>query len=413
MKKLFFQSFIIVFLFACDNPDPTTVVEPVVEPINDQPLGNSEDLQQAALDFSMDIFKEIMIEKSSDDNLLISPLSIETALYMTINGAQNNTLAEMHEALHLGSLNISGLNENYKNLASNLVNTDMATLGLANGIFYDTRMSVNDDFKERITQNYNAIFEELSFADPASVDYLNDWASEKTEGRITEILEEIDPEEVMFLINALYFTGDWETGFADYATHSGNFTKQNGKVLEVDIMHSDNPRSFFVDDQIEMVDLPFKGNEFSMSFIKTKGQSVTEWITGMDVSEFVSFYNDAFESKLQQNRVYLNLPKFEISDHLLLKDILVSMGIKDAFDENRADLHGLGSVGGNLYISRVIHDSFLKIDEKGAEGAAVTVVAIAEESLPPALNFDEPFIFIIRHIETNTILFIGKMGDPS
>ena len=178
------------------------------------------------------------------------------------------------------------------------------------------------------------------------------------------------------------------------------------------MMFSDDYRRFYQGQKFSAIDLKFTDDEYSMTFILPENDSnVYDFVNGYSEKEFYEFYIDLYANKLQEGRIMIRIPKFEIEAHKNMKDILEKMGMETAFDD--ADLSNMGTFPGHTYISRVLHDTFLKIDEKGAEGAAVTTVGIGVESLPPQIEFSRPFLFVIRHVETNTPIFIGKLGDPS
>ncbi|MDF1697494.1 MAG: serpin family protein [Saprospiraceae bacterium] len=374
--------------------------------------GDASDFQKTSIDFGLSTFQEAVT--NDDENILISPLSLETALYMTMNGCNGETLEEFRTALQAEKFYPEGINTQYRALIEKLVPTNESTkLGMANSVFYDiSKVSMNQSFEETISDVFNAEFISAEFQNPNTVDLINEWVKENTENRIDKILDKIDPDEVIFLINALFFTADWKNGFFESSTSAQLFTKENGEAVSVDMMYSDTYRKYYQGDEFSAVDLLFSNEEYSMTFILPKNESNTkEFINGYSQTDFYEFYIDLYANKLQENRVFIQVPKFEIKSELDMKDILKEMGIKSAF--NNADFSKMATFSGRTYLSKVLHDVVLKIDEKGVEGAAVTAVGVGATSAPPSIYFTRPFIFVIRHVETNTPIFIGRLADPS
>jgi len=407
MKNLYV--FVLALLFVITSCDDS------MDNTNDPPLvttGDDTDFQKMVIDYGLATFQKVIAD--GDDNVLISPLSLETALYMAMNGTNGVTLEEFRTALKADKFYPDGLNPLYKDLVESLApKNSSTTLGMANTVFYDQRMvTFHEEYKDVIKEFFDADFNQEDFRDDATVDIINDWAADNTEDRIKKILEEIKEDEALFLINALFFKADWEKGFEPQATSQDEFDSENCEACLVDYMHSDDFRRNYIGTDYSAVDLKFSDDEYSMTFILPGDKKeVSEFVNDFSEEDFYNFYIDLYANKLQEDRVMIKLPKFEIEAHKNMKDILEEMGMKTAFDD--ADLSKMGTFPGRTYFTRVLHDTFLKIDEKGAEGAAVTTVGVGVESAPPTINFTSPFIFIIRHVETNTPIFIGKLGNPS
>jgi len=408
LKNLYFVLFALLITFnSCDNSVSDTMDPPL------ESTGDATDFQKMVIDYGLSTFQKVVAE--DEDNVLISPLSLETALYMAMNGSDGETLEEFRVALKAEQFYPVGINPHYKALIEKLTpKNESTTLGLANTVFYDEKMvTFHESFKNAIADVFNGDFNQANFQDASSVDLINDWAKDKTENRIEKILDEIQSDEALFLINALFFKADWEKGFESLATTKRIFTKENEETVIVDLMFSDDTRRFYKGDEFSAVDLKFSDDEYSMTFILPGNDlSTSDFVNGYTQKDFYDFYIDLYANKLQEGRIMTRIPRFEIEAHKNMKDILIDMGMETAFED--ADLSKMGTFhGGHPYISRVLHDTFLKIDEKGAEGAAVTTVGIGVESVPPSIDFISPFLFIIRHVETNTPIFIGKLGDPS
>lgn len=405
-----YLSFVLVvttlFLTSCDRniSDDPVVEDPILPSILEQ--GSIEDYQSISIDYGLSMFQDVVA--MGDENVLISPYSLQSALYMTMHGAKSETLEEFRKALNVGDFYPDGLATYYQELGSLLGPTGENTnFNSQNRIYYyPTLYTPYENYITEIKDYYNGSIVEENFSDPATVDVINDWVSEATEGRIEKVLDEIASDEAIFLINALVFTADWGIGFEPNATYSRPFSKTDGTEIEVPMMSSDDIRPFYVGENFSAVDLPVKDDDYAVTFILSNESS--------DVNDFVGtfdldLYNEIYEN-LQEGRIQLYLPKFELATSMNMKDILIDRGMTNTFTD--ADLSGMGSFAGNEYLTRVLHDVLIKVDERGIEGAAVTTVGVGVESVPPTLFFDKPFVFVVRHIETRVPIFIGKVGNP-
>jgi len=331
---------------------------------------------------------------------------------MTMNGTDGNTLEEFRTSLKAEKFYPNGINTHYKTLLQELNPKEQATtLSLNNTIFFDDQwVDLDDQFINVMEDVYSASVSSQDFGDSGTVDVINNWAEDKTEGKIKEVLKEIKEDEVLFLINALYMLADWELGFEPNYTSPQDFQTMDGNQIEIDFMNSDDIRRYVIEEEYSAVDLPFKGGDYSMTFVLPK-TNVRNYLSEFETATMRTWMDNMYAS-LREERVLLEIPKFEMSNKILLNDMLIDSGMETAFEA--ANLDRMGQFyGGQTYLSRVIHDAFIKVDEKGIEGAAVTTVGVGVESLPPQIVFNRPFFFIVRHVETNTAIFIGRFGDPS
>ncbi len=407
MKNLIPFLIIILLGVAC-NDEQSPTVNPNIEE-----QGDLSDLTKSNLQFSFDLFKEVESSADENANVLISPLSIEIALYMLLNGADNNTLEEIRSAMNLDQFYPNGINARYPELLAILESNDPSlNLNISNAMFWDPiGINVEENYKDIIANNYHGSLFELDFNNvEQSLQLINNWADNTTNGRIKEVLTDISADEVLFLLNALYFIGDWKFGFAEESTQDMTFTLSNGNEIQTPIMFTDNVFKSIVNEVYSAVELDFKGEEYSMTFVMPNENNINDYINETLNSDFKSLY-DQINTDLEEQRIFLNLPKFEVKNKIQLKEILKTLGINEAFSST-ADLSKMGTSGGNLFVTRVIHDAFLKIDEKGAEGAAVTTIGVGVTSLPPVVSFDKPFLYWIKHKETDTMVFMGKMENP-
>lgn len=402
LKKVFFFSLLI--LVSCQKSD-------------DQPLSPADELELAELEASLEsfqwnLFQQVVASEDTTTNLNISPLSIAAALYMAHEGAATETRDKISTTLELPTAGLTiNLGAAYENMMKELENS--SSLSTENAIFWDkNRMQPNDAFLNYTSDHFQAKQFELEFQDPSALEAINDWVKSSTNDRIEKIIDQINSEEVMFLINALYFKDDWLYPFPQESTRKAKFTLATGSEVEADMMFQDiNTLKYYHGDDFSSVEMPFADSYYSMVLILPRpGSNPDQLISELDDNRL----SQLFEQDMEIGRIYLDVPRFEIEYKILLNEVLKDMGMELAFDPFNADFSNLGvAPEGNLYISRVNHKTFLKIDEKGAEGAAVTSVGVGVTSAPPPLRFDRPFVFLLRNRSTKTLVFAGKIEDPT
>jgi serine protease inhibitor len=360
-------------------------------------------------DFDTKLFKSVLASEPADKNVVISPISISTVTKMIMAGADGKTKEEIIKALDENG-NAKELMHQTKTFLDWLdTRRGQPTIALHNAFFYDSKRFVPS--KEYTTtlkeQFYAEAFAEDFNDEENALSTINDWVSDKTNTRIPKILENISSDEIMFLLNALYLKADWAQPFDTASTRDGSFTLENGGTIETPFMFADNSFSTYTDQELEALALPYKDNEIAMFFIKPKSGSVNQLIENFDFEQFMKIKENLTEGR---NMVYV--PRFKVQyDNKTLKNNLEEVGIKDAFTSN-ADLTKMGDVK-NLMVSRVIHKTYLTIDEKGTEGAAVTAGGVAVTSMPPVMRFDSPFLIVLADKASNNLLFIGRISNPS
>lgn len=396
----------VLTLSQCTNDNPT----PREEPINTIDFSCVEeptvcDLTNLNSNFAIKAFKNINASEAEQENIFISPFSISTALSMTTNGANGQTLDEMLATLELNSMSLDQINNNYQRLLEVLPALDaQTTLKIANSIWPQSDYPVLPSFLELNSDKYNSEVVPVNFADPAVTTQVNEWIEDKTNGLITDALEQLPPDVVMLLINAIYFKGQWQTEFNIEDTHQANFYGATG-TSTVDMMHIDESSfPYFHNDIFQAIDLPYGDSIFSMSvFLPKDGYDVNDIVDELSAEHWAAWTN-AFTPQ----NVELFLPKFKMEYEAKLKENLKAMGMPSAFDF-RADFSNMID-GGGVAIDEVIHKTFVEVSEQGTEAAAVTVVVIEENSAPlvPQMKVDRPFFFVIRDQATNSILFMGK-----
>lgn len=367
-------------------------------------------LAEADQSFSYSIFRNT-VEWDDSENVFISPLSISMALAMTLNGAEGETYEDMKSVLNLDDMEMDAMNEGFQSMRELLVNLDPdVQLKIANSIWYKDGLPVKDSFLERM-ESFEAQIEALDFEDPSSADEINSWVSENTDGLIPDIVDEISSDMMMYLINALYFQGEWLNRFDADETRKADFHLESGETTEVDMMRQSDQFAAYFSDEVRVIELPYGDSLYSMTVLLPADENmeidtfVDEKITPENLAEW--------RSNLATAKVPVELPKFELEYEITYNDILKAMGMDIAFDRERADFSGIADVSPeNLYISEVKHKTFITVDEEGTEAAAATSVGVSVTSLPPSMIVNRPFVFIIHERETGMNLFLGKVKNP-
>ncbi len=405
--KLVLTCALLLLLSACkkDNNPNTPVIK---DPVSVDNLTKVVEMNQM---IGWSLFNQEHLSKP-DENILISPFSIQTALFMACNGAKGNTLDEIQYAMGCQNCSLSDLNTLHKDLTTLLTEqSGSPSVTVANGFFYDeNRVNVKQPFPSTLSAFYECGAENANFNDEqAALNKINGWVKSNTNQKIEKILDKIEPLDVAFLINALHFKADWATGFASELTNSSPFTKSDGSSIPVDFVSADRLFSFVQSDQYNLVDIPFKDSTFAVSLIQASGNNMnTNWHTKITPSLWKNLY-----SGIQYSRAIVYFPKMKLAYENDLIKSLRYLGVEEAFSDRDADFTDLGTANNNIFINQIKHKSVLEIDEKGAEGAAVTSIGFGVTSLPPTFGFNKPFVLVLRHIPTNTMMFTGYIADPS
>ena len=370
------------------------------------------DLIAADNRFAFKFFHEIVTQSDPDENIFISPTSIAMALGMTYNGARGSTRDSMQEALELHGMNLQDVNEAYQSVIELLRGLDPhVEFTIANSIWYRQGLSVQQPFVDLNQTYFDAQVEALDFTGSAAASTINAWVSENTNGRIGEIVEDpIDPMLVMFLINAIYFKGDWAYQFDRSRTHDAPFHRADGSTSTVDLMASGTEMPFWLtyDGTSQIGELRYGGGPWRMTIVlPTAHDAIAPVLDGLTEAQW-----NTWTEALDSTDMSVLLPKFTLEYEASLKDVLVALGMGNAFDPLLADLSGIGGQPGELFIDHVKHKTFLDINEEGTEAAAATSVGVGTTSAPMDFRVDRPFFFVIREALSGSILFMGRIMDP-
>ncbi len=410
MKTINILLLLAIFIFSatsCTDDDPEVVLPGEIE------LDlKSEKIVEADNKFGLELFQLLNEEEEEDKNLMMSPLSVSLALAMAYNGAEGNTQEQMEEMLHKIGMTPDEINQSYKSLVKALESHDpKVELSIANAIFYHQAYHIKDDFISTNQSYYNAEVEDLDFSNTsATLEKVNGWVKNKTRDKIEKIIEQVSPYDVMYLINAIYFNGEWTYSFDKDDTDDRVFFLKDGSDIKVPTMFIKEDFNYLNTDKFELLEMPYGGEKYSMLiFLPHENFSTDDVIQDLNPSNMQGWISNM---RSWNKKVFF--PKFEFAYENSLVDNLKTLGMTDAFEAHKSDFSGITD-DTNLYISEVKHKSYIKVDERGTEAAAVTGITIGTTSAQPNEYFavDDPFVFAIREKDTDAILFLGKVVDPS
>jgi serpin B len=369
-------------------------------------------LGAAYSDFGFDLFAELA-EADSGENVFISPLSVAIALAMTYNGASGETREDMAEVLKLAGMDIDEVTAANEAFLVSLDNLDpRVELAIANSLWSREGFDFKQDFLERNRESFDAEITSLDFNDPGAKDTINAWVDENTRGKIDSIIDRIDPMDVMFLINAIYFNGKWTVEFKEEHTTDMPFHLPNGTEKQHPMMFQAGKYQYLQGDDFQAVALPYGDNKrVSMYIFLPSGESsLDEFLNGLDSESW-----DGWMSQFAQKEGDVRIPRFRTEYESELNDALTALGMGVAFSEQNADFSEMTDA--QVFISEVKHKAVVEVNEEGTEAAAVTSVGVTVTSAviePERFSFtaDRPFFYAIRDDQTGSVIFMGTLVTP-
>ncbi len=409
MKSIFhfILLLLIMTVWSCDNnnsPQPRKII--------DLDCGDHQevcDLNAATAQFGLSVMQRLH-QNEPDDNIIISPVSIATALSMTTNGARNTTHEEMMTTMKVGTWPQETLNAAYQDFLTTVPEVDpKVTLNIANSIWYREGFPVKQDFIDANQTFYQSEVNALDFNNPNAADEINNWVDDKTEGLIDKIIESISGDMVMYLINAVYFKGAWLQKFDADKTENRPFHLADGSQVSVKMMsHGKTTLPYTATNDFQAVDLAYGDSVYSMTVVlPNQGVSMDDIINGFDDT----FWQEQ-QWQLYPREVLFSMPKFKLKYEAKLNKVLADLGMPTAFMGGVADFRDIADA--QLSISEVKHKTFIEVNEEGTEAAAVTSVGIEVTSVPqiPEVIVDRPFLLVIRENRLGSVLFVGKVMNP-
>lgn len=367
----------------------------------------SAQIVDANTGFAFDLLRE-MRKQDSDVNVFLSPLSISMALTMTYNGADGATKTAMEDVLHLAGLDLDAINAGNAALLSALAGRQPElVLNIANSLWARDGVAFEPDFFARVEDGFEAEVESLPF-DDAALARINGWVSDATEGKIEQILDRVAPDEVLYLINAIYFKASWESKFDEELTKEATFHNGDGTEARVPMMHRFDGKSGYMDgDGFVAVRLPYANHASMYVFLPDEDSSLAAFMDGLTAGSWATWVQ-GLRGQVDGN---VSIPRFELEYEKKLNDVLIAMGMGVAFGAG-ADLSRMSPR--DLNISFVKHKAVLEVHESGTEATAATIVgAQVTSAMPFRFDFkaDRPFFFAITDDHTGSILFTGAVHE--
>ncbi|KAM6185424.1 serpin B6-like [Rhynchocyon petersi] len=375
-------------------------------------------LSEANGTFALKLFKKLGEHNSK--NQFFSPLSISSTLAMVYMGAKGNTSTQISQALSLEKCrgNSEDVHQGFQSLLTEINKADAKyLLRTANRLFGDKSCDFLSTFKDSCHKFYQAEMEELDFvnATEESRKHINTWVADKTEGKIRELLSSgaLDPMSNLVLVNAIYFKGNWDNQFDKQNTKEMPFkiSKNEQKPVQMMFKKSTFKITYIGEIFTQILVLPYVKKDLNMIIMlpdeKVELRTVEKEIT---YEKFMDWINPEM---MDEEEVQVYLPKFKLEENYDMEDVLQSLGITDAFDQGRADFSGMSSKR-DLYLSKVVHKSFVEVNEEGTEAAAATaaIMMMRCARIVPEFRADHPFIFFIHDTKINSILFCGRFASP-
>ncbi|MXV72711.1 serpin family protein, partial [Candidatus Poribacteria bacterium] len=336
------------------------------------------------------------------------------ALAMTLNGASGETEQAMTNALQLQGLGSEAINLGYAGLRQALQVADpKVILTIANSLWARQGVPFKQDFLQWNTEYFGAEIATLNFMDPSTLTTINQWVNTNTNGKITKILDEINTDMVLFLINAIYFKGAWQTEFDPSHTREGAFYLITGAEKQVPMMTRTGDYPYYEnhEEKFQAISLPYGDGRISMYiFLPYRESNLNTFLDALNTENWENWI-----SQFHEQEIFLSMPKFKLEYEKTLNNPLKSLGMGIAFASGLADFSRMADLevlGQNLYIGEVLHKAVVEVNEEGTEAAPVTSVGIRATSAPPEFIANRPFFFAIRDNETKTVLFMGSVVDP-
>lgn len=415
MKKILLTSISLILIFTigsslagCSTKVQATDLMKNVIPNQVAELEDLSEQNADATDFAIRLFKA---SANGSGNTLISPLSVLYAIAMTANGAKGETRAQIEEVL---GMSIGELNLYLSTYANSLPKGKKYELSLANSLWLteDERFTVEQSFLQTNADYYGADIYKAPFDDRQTVNDINNWVKNETDGMISDIIDKIPPEAVMYIVNALAFEAEWDDVYEKNQVRAGIFTKENGEKENVEMMYG-SERVYLEDENATgFVKYYSEGKYAFVALLPDEDISISEYIASLDGETVRSLLDNGKSVK-----VNTAIPKFNTAYDTEMSDLLVGMGMKNAFDPDYADFTGLGrSSDGNIFISRVIHKTQIQVGEKGTKAGASTVVEMANKmSASPdkskQVYLNRPFVYMLIDCENNIPFFIGAQTE--
>lgn len=355
-------------------------------------------------EFAWKFFKEV--SKGEQEDVFVSPLSVTYALGMLSNGAVGDTQKEILEGLEFRSGKVEDINSLCHQLMIESPKLDKSTqLSMANAVVVNKKIQLQPTFQSVVKKQYDALVASKDFGSPATLSFINQWASDHTQGMVPKILERINPDGVSYLLNALYFKGIWYRQFDKKHTKKETFTKADGSKSQVQMMHQKERFFAAENDNYQTVVLPYGNGSYEMIVVLPReGKKLSDVLVAMSGKQWKDNLKNTYSSEVD-----LKLPRFTSVYNRELNDVLKLLGMNAMFDPSKANLTKMSAV--SSFVSMVLQKAKIEVDEEGSKAAAVTVVGTAPTATAPSkpilFHANRPFMYAIVEHSTGTIFFMG------
>lgn len=374
-------------------------------------------LSQSNNDFAIDVFK-LLVSDREKQNTFLGPFSLYNALAMTYAGAEGNTAKEMERVLNITSSG-QNIHNKFKTTLENMHKREEKAdykLTIANALWGQKGTAFKKSFISLVNKCYDAGLNDLDFKQQPekACNHINRWVSNKTNDKISKLIspQAITPMTRLILTNAVYFKGRWADTFSKQMTSEKPFTLLNGRTVKTQMMRKSTTYNYTESENWQVLQLPYVKNDLAMViFLPKTDNTLTKLVEDELNSELINTHLN----NLQRKQVNVTIPKFKLKNHFQLATTLQNMGMPSAFDPNKADFSNM-SKEEKLFISDVIHKTYIKVNEEGTEAAAATGVQMKATSVPTQkptqFRADHPFVFLIRDLHNHNILFLGQLVNP-
>lgn len=409
MKKVWVYVYCLIFVLifqGCqqDRTDPSNRLQ-----LRDL-SAEEQELVTSVNQFSFELFKEIALS-NTDQNLFVSPFSVNMALSMTMNGADSLTLQKMRKGLGYEVLEPLEVNKAFNEFMPFLQNVDSKVdFSLTNTVWYNEQLDIQPLFRDMMVAYYNANVEGLNFNNNRAAKTINKWIQKETDGKVKELVKQVQPEEVVYLLSTIHFKGDWTFPFDKAKTKTGNFYLEDGKSVTTEMMFTDRAvYRYYQDQRKTLLDIPYGNLQYSMTILLPHEEDsisgIAQTLTASELNKDLA-HTDTVSYELR-------MPKFKVKYSTALTTPLVSLGMQDAFTPN-AQFPGF-SREQPAWLSNVLHTASIEVDEIGTEASAAAGAVIKQQmgSNDQAVSLNRPFIFFIRENHSGAILFTGMLTNPA
>ncbi|MEK7434334.1 MAG: serpin family protein [Cyanobacteriota bacterium] len=393
------------------KPSAQSTIQSTLEPLTDKDkkITSDDKVVQSNNKFAFKIYSELL---KKEGNIFISPTSILFCLSMIYNAADGKTKEEMEKVLEFTGSSLDEINKANNTLMRQLSNVDAGVkLNIANSLWGNKSLEFSSDFKKNMSDSYKAEISSLDFSSKKSVDVINEWVKNSTNSKISKIIDSLSEQDLLVLINAIYFKGTWTNKFEKELTKDISF-KGATKTKDVPMMSNFDDYKYVNDAGLQGIELPYGKENISMFiFLPGAGQGIADLNKNMTSEKLTELIG-----KLKKKKGKITMPKFKLEYEASLNDALSTIGMSDAFSDS-ANLSKLfAKPVTNSKISQVKHKTFIDVNEEGTEAAAVTAGTVTATSImipedPFEMNVDSPFFYVIRDKSTQSILFMGSIFD--